>query len=185
MYEFLAKRYALALYELGEEKNKVDEYINEFREITALVSGNEEIQQILNHPKISIAKKKQIFSDLFTGKITVDLLSLLFLLIEKDRIGDISEILRQLELINLQKNNTVEALVKTVIPLLEEEKNTLVLNLKSKYRKEIVLVEEIDRSIIGGVYLKVGDDVIDGTVKNKLQSLQKVLLKDKLEVIEE
>lgn len=185
MYEFLAKRYALALYDLGEEKNKVEEYINEFREISALVTGNDEIQQILNHPKISTAKKKDIFSDLFSGKISVDLLSLLFLLIEKDRIVDISEILRQLELIQLQKNNTVEALVKTVVPLLEAEKNTLVQNLKNKYHKKIVLIEEIDRSVIGGVYLRVGDDVIDGTVKNKLQSLQKVLLKDKLEVIEE
>lgn len=183
MYEYLAKRYALALYQLGEEKNKVEEYIGEFREVSVLISGNAEIQQILNHPKVSTARKKEIFSELFSKRLDSDLLSTLFLLIEKDRISDISEILKQLDEIHLQRNNTVEVLVKTVIPLIETERSSLLEKLANKYHKKIILVEEIDRAIIGGVYLKVGDDVIDGTVQNKLDSIQKLLYKEKLDVV--
>jgi len=81
-----------------------------------------------------------------------------------------------MEKIHLERMNTLLADVKTVIPLTEEEKKTLMTKLENKYDKKIILKEEIDESIIGGVFIKVGNDVIDGTIRNKLKEMRKLVL---------
>ena len=82
-----------------------------------------------------------------------------------------------MENIYLEKNNTAVAKVKTVVDLKDDEKKSLVLQLEKKYNKKILLEEEIDESIIGGVYVQVGNEVIDGTVKSKIDEMKKLMLK--------
>lgn len=179
MYEYLDRRYALALYEVGEKNNKVEKYISDFEDIVKLVENNNDIQQIIKHPKMSTSVKKQMFTDIFEGKTDRELLSFLLLLVEKKRIHEASGILAQLKEILLEKNNKVVAEVKTVIQLTDDERKTLTEKLSKKYNKTIILKEIIDESIIGGVYVRVGDDVIDGTIKHKLESMKKVMLEEK------
>lgn len=179
MYEYLDRRYALALYEVGEENNKVDKYISDFEDIVTLIKTNNDIQQIIKHPKMSTSVKKQMFTDIFQGKIDKELLSFLLLLVEKKRIHEVDGILNQLREISLEKNNKVIAEIKTVIPLTDDERKALTEKLSKKYNKTIILREIIDESIIGGVYVRVGDDVIDGTIKYKLESMKKVMLEEK------
>lgn len=179
MYEFLDRRYALALYEVGEENQKLDEYIDDFTQIAKLIKTNESIMQITKHPQISTSGKKKIFMEIFKGKIDEKLLNFLLLLVEKKRIDDVDEILNQLNIISLEKHNKVIADVKTVIPLTKDEQTSLTDKLSKKYNKTVILKESIDKSIIGGVYVRVGDDVIDGTIKFKLESMKKVMLEEK------
>ncbi|PJI09154.1 MULTISPECIES: F0F1 ATP synthase subunit delta [Clostridium] len=179
MYEFLDRRYALALYEVGEENQKLDEYISDFTQIAKLIKTNESIMQVTKHPQISTSGKKKIFMEIFKGKIDEKLLNFLLLLVEKKRIDDVDEILNQLNIISLEKHNKVIADVKTVIPLTKEEQTALTDKLSKKYNKTVILKESIDKSIIGGVYVRVGDDVIDGTIKFKLESMKKVMLEEK------
>lgn len=177
MYEYLDRRYALALYQVGEEKGKVEEYLRDLREICDLVYNNSEFYEVIKHPQISTAKKKSTFVNIFKGKIDEELLSFLLLLIEKDRILYLREKLNEMEKIHLERNNTLIAKVKSVIPLTEEQHNKLTENLQNKYDKKVVLQEEIDKSIIGGLYVRVGNDVIDGTVKSKLDEMKARMLK--------
>jgi F-type H+-transporting ATPase subunit delta len=65
MYEYLDKRYALALYEVAEKKGKVEEYLQEGKEIIELIKNNEDISKILKHPQISTSKKKKVFIEIF------------------------------------------------------------------------------------------------------------------------
>ncbi len=177
MYEYLDRRYALALYQVGEEKGKVEEYLRDLREICDLVYNNPEFYEVIKHPQISTSKKKSTFVNIFKGKIDEELLSFLLLLIEKDRILYLKEKLNEMEKIHLERNNTLIAKVKSVIPLTEEQYNKLTENLQNKYDKKVVLQEEIDKSIIGGLYVRVGNDVIDGTVKSKLDEMKARMLK--------
>ena len=61
MYEYLDRRYALALYEVAKEKNKVDEYINDLREICDLIENNKDFYEVVKHPQISTKNKKRTF----------------------------------------------------------------------------------------------------------------------------
>ena len=164
MYEYLDRRYALALYEVAEEKNKVEEYLNDLREICDIIYGNNELYEIIKHPQISTVRKKKTFRNIFEGKIDDELLSFLM-------------VLKEMEKIHLERNNTLLAEVKSVVPLTEDEVTRLVAKLENKYSKKILLKQEIDKSIIGGLYVRVGDDVIDGTVKSRLDDMKQIMLK--------
>ena len=167
MYEYLDRRYALALYEVAEQKEKVDEYLGDLREICELIENNKDFFEVIKHPQIGTKQKKRTFINIFKGKIDEELLSFLLILKEK---------LKEMEKIHLDKLNVLQGIVKTTVPLEENEYNSLVEKLERKYNKEIILKKEIDPEILGGIYVRIGNDVIDGTVKTRLDNLEKLML---------
>lgn len=177
MYEYLDRRYALALYEVAKEKDKVDEYINDLREICDLIENNKDFYEVVKHPQISTKNKKRTFINIFKGKIDEELLSFLLILIEKDRILYLREKLNEMEKIDLERKNILSAVVKTAVPLLESEISDLQEKLEKQYNKKIIMATEIDKSLLGGVYVRVGNDVIDGTIKSKLEEMKDIMLK--------
>jgi F-type H+-transporting ATPase subunit delta len=177
MYEYLDKRYALALYTVAEEKGKVEEYLSDLRAVVELMRDDLEFLKIIKHPLISTSAKKKMFIKIFKGKIDEDLLSFLLILIEKDRILFTVQKLNEMEKIHLERNNMLLVTVKTVIPLQETQRDNLRTKLQEMYDKKIVFDEKLDKNIIGGVYIRVGDDVIDGTIKNKLDEMKKLMSK--------
>lgn len=177
MYEYLDRRYALALYQVAEEKGKVEEYMQDLREICDLFYNNQEFYEVIKHPQISTTKKKETFTKIFKGNIDDEILSFLLLLIEKDRILYLREKLSQMEKIHLERNNTLVANVKSVIPLTQNQVEKLKVTLEKKYDKKLILEFEIDKSIIGGLYVRVGNDVIDGTIRSKLDEMKALMLK--------
>ncbi len=94
MYEYLDRRYALALYKVAEEKNKVNEYLKDLKEVVNIIKNSDDIYKILKHPEISTSRKKEIFTEIFKDKIDDGLLSFLLVLIEKDRILYLEEKLK-------------------------------------------------------------------------------------------
>ena len=176
MFEYLDRRYALALYEVAEEKGKVQEYLNDLREICDLIDNNKDFYEVVKHPQISTKQKKRVFINIFKGKIDEELLSFLLILIEKDRILFLKEKLKEMEKIHLDKLNVLQGIVKTTIPLEEYEYNSLVEKLEKKYNKDIILKKIIDPEILGGIYVRIGNDIIDGTVKTRLEDLKKLML---------
>lgn len=177
MYEYLDRRYALAIYKVAEENGKVEQYLEQLRNVVALINGDKDFQELIKHPQVSTSSKKKLFEQVFKGKIEDDLLSFLLVLIDKGRILQLEGKLKQMEKIHLEKGNTVIAKIKTVIPLVDEEKKNLVEKLELKFNKKVLLEEEIDSSIIGGVYVQVDNEVIDGSIKSKLDEMKKLMLK--------
>lgn len=177
MHEYLEKRYALALYEIAEKKNNVDEYLRDLTEICNIFDENKDFYEVLKHPVINTTKKKQLFTDLFKGKIDDELLSFMIILIDKGRILQLKDILNQMENIDLERRNTIRGLVKTVVPLLDDELKQLKDIFEKKYEKTILFDTKVDKSLLGGVYVKVGNDVIDGTLKSKIEEMKDLMLK--------
>lgn len=177
MYEYLDRRYALALYEVAEERAKTEEFINDLSDVLNIISENEELLELIKHPKLSTTKKMELFENIFRGKLDEEVLSFLLVLIEKNRLLNLKGILEEIKKIHLEKNQTLIAVVKTVVPLNVDERDALIKNLGLKYNKKIILNEEIDKDIIGGVYVRVGNDVIDGTIKSKFEEIRKLTLK--------
>lgn len=176
MYEYLDRRYALALYQVAERKGKVSEYIEDLKFICNSIEKNEEFHEVIKHPQISTKRKKTMFINIFKGKIDEELLSFLLILIEKNRILFLREKINELEKIVLENNNTCKGIVKTTTPLTEEQYRLLLEKLERKYNKKILLEEIIDPSILGGIYIRVKDEVIDGTVKLRINEIREKVL---------
>lgn len=177
MYEYLNRRYALALYKIGEEKGKVEEYLEQLKQVVSIIEENPAFVEIIKDPEISTLEKKNMFTDVFKDKIDDDVFSFLLILIEKGRINDIRGKLREMENIYLEKHDTVVAKVKTVIPLTDDETKTLKDKLEKKFNKKVLIKSELDPSIIGGVYINVDNQVMDGTIKSKLSEMKKIMLR--------
>ena len=176
MYEYLDKRYAMALYEVAEENGKVDEYIENLKVICDLMDNEKSFYEFIKNPQVGTRNKKRAFINIFKNKIDEDLLSFLLILIEKDRILYLREKVNEMEKIILEKNNTLKGLVRTTVPLTDEQYNLLISALEKKYNKKIVLERIIDPDILGSIYVKIGDQVIDGTIKFKVDKLRELML---------
>ena len=173
MYEFLDRRYALALYEACSEAGNVEVVFQQLKEIVNEIDSNKDFMEIIKNPQISKANKKRIFKELFEDTIEPELLNFLLLTIEKERILFLREKYNQFESIYLESRNIIVVDVKSAISLTNDEKINLKNVLEKKYRKKVVLREKIDISLIGGMILRVGDEVIDGSVKDKIVSFKK------------
>jgi len=160
MYEFLDRRYALALYNTCVEAGNVELVLEDLKEIVDEMKNNEGLIKIIRNPQINKYNKKRIFKELFKGSIEDELLSFLLLLIEKGRILYLKEKYTQFRLIYLEHNNTVIAKIKSVIPLDENQREAIKQKLEKRYEKTIILEEQIDESLLGGIQLTVGNEVI-------------------------
>ncbi|MDU4892767.1 MAG: F0F1 ATP synthase subunit delta [Clostridium sp.] len=174
MYEFLDRRYAFALYKACSEVGNTDLVLEELGEIVDELEANEGLRKIIKNPQINRYNKKRIFIEMFDGDIEDELLNFLLLLIDKGRILYLKEKYIQFKQIYLKRHNTVLAKVKSVIPLDENQKEDLKSKLEKKYKKTIIMEEEIDKALIGGVLVTVGNEVIDGTIRARLEALEEV-----------
>lgn len=174
MYEFLDRRYAFALYKTCSEVGNMDLVLEELKEIVDELDVNEGLRKIVKNPQINRYNKKRIFKEMFEGDIEDELLSFLLLLIDKGRILYLEEKYNQFRQIYLKRHNTVLAKVKSVIHLDESQKQALKIKLEEKYNKTIVMEEEIDKSLIGGILVTVGNEVIDGSIRGRLEELDEI-----------
>lgn len=77
---------------------------------------------------------------------------------------------------NTVTNQTVNGIVKTVVPLTEEQLTKLLAKLEAKFNKKILLKQEIDKSIIGGLYIEIDNEIIDATIRSKYQEMKGLML---------
>ncbi|GAA0121288.1 MAG: F0F1 ATP synthase subunit delta [Clostridium argentinense] len=178
MYEFLDRRYALALYDVCEKNGTLEQTLEDLSIIVESMETSDELIKIIEHPQIHRAAKKEIFINLFKDQVSQELLDFLILLIDKDRILYLKEKYNQMRLIYFERHNMLEVDVRSAVKLSEEQKSSLKEKLEKKYNKEIIISEKVDKSLLGGMFIKVGDDVIDGTVRNRVE-VMKGLMEEK------
>ena len=181
MAKLISKTYGGALYELAVEENKVDSFMEEIQALQQILTENKELQSLMNHPKIIKEEKLQVIRNIFEGRMDKELLGFLSLIITKDRYDEIDNILQYfLDEVKELKGIGV-AYVTTAETLREEQKQQIVVKLLSttKYEQMEMHYTE-DKSVIGGMVIRIGDRIVDSSIKTKLEELQKQLMKIQL-----
>ncbi|MDU4935056.1 MAG: ATP synthase F1 subunit delta, partial [Peptostreptococcaceae bacterium] len=108
-------------------------------------------------------------------KININIKNFLKILIEQDRISFISDISDSYKELLNEKNNILEGFVISAIPMKKEEIKELEEKLSEKYNKNVTLENKVDKSILGGVLVRLGNEEIDGTVKTRLDKMKEQL----------
>ena len=168
----IAEKYANALFELGQEKDELATIGEEFAEVAALLEENQELNQVLEHPSLDYKQKKEILAEVFSGQLSTTFLNFIKLLVDKKREVYLTEIHQQFKELIAAEENRLTVEVETPLELSAKHKSKLQDKLKTALDKEIELEIEVKPDLIGGLVLKIGDKVIDGSIKNYLQEVE-------------
>ena len=168
------KRYAQAAFELASEKNELESW-QEGLEKLAELTRDEELITLLENPKLSFVAKKSLLQERL-GEINPLALNLAFLLISKGRLGIASNILQQYNVLLEALRGFERAEVITALPLTDEEKEVISRRLGDMIGRKLSIDAQVDPSIIGGFRARIGDTLIDGSVRHRLEALRKTLV---------
>ncbi|SHH22009.1 F0F1 ATP synthase subunit delta [Tepidibacter thalassicus] len=172
MAKLVASRYANALFEVGIEGDKLDILNEELKAVVDIFKENEDFLNILKAPLVSKEEKKVLVENVYKDRASLEMLNFLKVLIDKGRIGIIYEIFDEFKVLMNEKNNVLEAVAVTAVPMNEDMLKQLQEKLSKIKGKNILLKNEVDKSVLGGVLVKMGNEEIDGTLKTRLEKLQ-------------
>lgn len=175
----VARRYAAALYEIASEEkvieNMVDVVEGELTAIEKVIAENPDLQRLLYHPQITPAAKKETLVKLFKGKISDVTGNFLALLVDRRRETYFADIVAEFVSLANTGRNIVAAQIASAVELNDKEKGELNLILGRLAGRKVQTSFTVDSSIIGGVVVRMGDKIIDGSVKTRLASLKESL----------
>lgn len=181
MAKLISKTYGEALFELAVEDGKVDAFMEEISSLLTVLRSEEEFNRFMNHPKILKEEKIQVVENVFKGRISGEIVGFLTLIIQKDRYSEAEAILEYFLTQVKEYKGIGVAYVNTAVALTEIQKKQIEERLlqTTKYRQMEMHFTE-DKSLIGGMVIRIGDRVVDSSIKTKLDELQKQLMKIQL-----
>lgn len=168
----IAYRYAKSLLGIALEQNSLEELHNDMQLVNTTCIQNNELVLLLRNPIIKGDKKHTILNAIFDKKISTISHSFINIIVTKKREGLLADIATAFINIYKEHKNIKTAYVTTAIPLSNSQKEKIIELLKSTYKATIDLQETIDKDIIGGMILRVGDNQIDESIKRKINNLE-------------
>ena len=177
-HENIARRWGRAVFELGKESNTLAALSHDMTTFADLYASNDELSGVLENPLVPEPSREAIIVDVAdklglseTAKSTLRLLS------KKRRILAIPEIARHVARLVDIEGNVVRAEVTSAGPLTEAYLGRLKAELEKATGKTVVVTHKQDKALIGGVITRLGDQVIDGSVRARLNGFRESLLR--------
>ena len=168
----VSKNYAKALVSLEIDEKGL---LKDFRNILETFRSSDDLRNILSNPTINLDQKLKITEDIFKSKISDDSYRFLILLIEKNRLNLLDEIYES-TISELDRQNNIQTIsVTSAVELNDEFKLKILKLFEKKLNKTIKPEWIIDREIIAGLSIKIGDTLIDTSLKNKIKNLSKII----------
>lgn len=171
----VARRYAQALYEEAQQHGRVEAVDQDMDLIRETLDGSRELVLFFESPILTREKKETVVQELFEGHVQPTTLHFIRLLVEKKREDLLPSVVRAYRALRDAEQGIVEAKARTAHPLSDAEQKALTQALEKLTGKRIRLQVEQDATLIGGVVVRVGDTVYDGSVRHKLASLRERL----------
>lgn len=175
----VGRRYAKALLDLAREQGELEAVLDDVGSISAAWKESAEFRDLVRNPVIPRPALKAavvaVLDKLGVSRLTRNTVSLLA---DKGRISQLDEVLESLAELAEAKTGKVRVEVTSAKPLSDAYYGRLAEKLRRATNKEVVLVKKQDPSLIGGVVTRVGDQVFDGSLSNRLSELKESLLAD-------
>ena len=171
----IAKPYAQALYDAATEQDILDSIVADVNQVLQLTQESEDFDQFLTNPVLSPQFKSEMFQQLLSETVHPLTLNFLLLLALKQRERSLVSILQMfLEIVDLQAGRVV-AQVTSAVPLTDAQKANLTQHLSDYSGAEVRLELSEDAEIQGGVVVRLGDTVFDGSITSQLQRMRALL----------
>jgi F-type H+-transporting ATPase subunit delta len=168
--------YAAALYEAAAAQGFVGEILAQFDSLVGDVLDRfPEFEEVLASPRVHETEKKQLIDQTLGPQASGLLTNFLKVLAERDRLGYLRQIRDELDELHVQREGRVRVEVTTAIELDEPALVQLREDIRRQFGKEPILATSVDPTLIGGVQLRFGDRVYDGSVASELDRVRAVI----------
>lgn len=171
----IARRYAEAVFGLAIKQNTLDRTLEDVKEIAQLFAIRK-LAYLLREPKIPAQRKETAIRQALASRVLPTSLNLALLVVQRELVDFMQNIAKELEQLVLDYRNEAVAEVTTAAPMDEAQRAQVVQALERSTGKTVRMQTRVDPNILGGVVARVGDQVIDGSVRQRLSALQQQLL---------
>ncbi|MBI4180979.1 MAG: ATP synthase F1 subunit delta [Chloroflexi bacterium] len=168
-----AKRYSQAIFEIALEKKELDKWQSELKKIADL-ARNSALMAAMENPKFPFNDKVKLLSEQL-GDVNQLTLNLVYLLVAKGKLSLIGKITEEYQRLLDSHRGIEQADVLTTVPLNDTDKLKLAERLGAISGKKVVIKAEVDSRIIGGIVAKIGGKLLDGSIRNRLETLKREL----------
>jgi F-type H+-transporting ATPase subunit delta len=163
--------YATALFEVARVEGTLDEVEDELFRFARTLEGSDELRNALTDQMIPAERRQAIVEDLLGGKASPTTSALVSFVVGSGRARDLPAIIGRLVQHAAEEKNKVVAEVRSAIALTDDQKSRLATALSNATGKQVAVKVVVDPSVLGGLVAQVGDTVIDGTVRHRLDQL--------------
>ncbi|HEY4377822.1 MAG TPA: ATP synthase F1 subunit delta [Acidimicrobiales bacterium] len=167
--------YAEAFFLVAKAEGSIGEVEDELFRFARILEGNDELRDKLADPHIPVATRQQIVEDILGGKATPMTTNLVSLVVGTGRVRDLPAIADALVQACAREGNKAVAEVRSAIPLTDDQVARLAEALGKAVGKQVEVKVILDPSIRGGIVAQIGDTVIDGSVRTRLEQLKHAL----------
>jgi F-type H+-transporting ATPase subunit delta len=164
--------YAEALFRVVQAEGDLDRVEDELFRFGKLLESNHELKQALSDRSIDKVQRIKVVEELLADKVSPHTLGLITFFVSQDRARQLPQILTELSSLAAEARQSVVAEVRSTVPLDEEQTKKLADALSKATKKKVEVKVIVDPSLIGGVVAKVGDTVIDGSVRRRLEEIR-------------
>ena len=171
----IARRYAEAMFQIALKQDTVDRTLEDIKGITQVFT-NRKLAYLLREPKVTAQRKEKALREALTTIVLPTSLNLALLVVQRELVDSMSTIAKEFETLVLNYRNQAIAEVTTAAPMDQKQSNLVRKALEKSTGKTIIMGTRVDSSILGGVIARVGDQLIDSSVRYRLQALQRELL---------
>ena len=173
-----AQRYAKAVFSLGVDSGEFERIGQEIGAVVEAIDTNDALRVILLSPQHDAEVKKGVVEAIASKKgFNLTTKNFLLLLVDKGRLPLLPEMYRSYQKLSDEKAGRVNATVVTASQLSEPLMKEIITSLEKKTGKKVSLSSEVDPALIGGVVIKIGDIIYDGSIKTQLHKLKDNILK--------
>lgn len=172
----VAKRYADALFQLAEEHNLTEQFVKELNIVETVFEQNEKLPLLLASPNATNADKLALIEVAFAS-VHVYIKNELKILVERRRSSVISQMIKEFTNLYNEKNDIAHAVVSSVRELSADQLSNIETTFKELLNKQSLIIEnKVDKSLLGGLRIRIGNTIYDGSLSNKLKRIEQNLL---------
>ena len=176
MAKLVSKTYGDALFAVALEENRMDEFFEAAKALCEIFRTNEDFGKLMNHPQIIKEDKAKIVEETFGGRLPKEMVGMMVLMITKGRAGEMLLVFDYFVDLVKKEKKIGKADVTTAIELNKAQKEKVEKRLlETTDYKEFEMSYAVDESLIGGMVIRIGDRVVDSSIKTKIFNLSREL----------
>ena len=176
----LAKRYAQALLDLAKEKNLLEEVNKDMKFLSSSISSIRDLEMLFNSPVVKVSQKLDLFSKIFKSQINALSFSFISLLVTKRRESQVLSIAKEFDSFYANHKNITQVVLTTANKVDDKLREEIKKLAQKSTNSEVELIEKINKDLIGGFVLKIGDTMYDSSVSSRIRKVKRELVESKI-----